>query len=57
MKKLLGLLLAAVIALPSGAAIIKNVDITGEIQTIASDVKNANTNHNNKCHKVSAYLL
>ena len=43
MKKLLGLLLAAVVTLPSGAAIIKNVDITGEIQTIASDVKNSKT--------------
>ena len=39
MKKLLGLLLAAMIAFPASAAVIKNVEITGEVQTIASDVK------------------
>ncbi len=39
MKKLLGLLLVAVIAFPASAAVIKNVELKGEIQTIASDVK------------------
>ncbi len=41
MKKLLGLLLAAVIAFPASAAVIKNVELTGEIQTIASDTHHA----------------
>ena len=36
MKKLLGLLLVAAIAFPASAAVIKNVEITGEVQTIAS---------------------
>ena len=36
MKKLLGLLLVAAIAFPASAAVIKNVELTGEIQTIAS---------------------
>ena len=40
MKKLLGLLLVAAIAFPASAAVIKNVELTGEVQTIASDVKN-----------------
>ena len=40
MKKLLGLLLAAAIAFPASAAVIQNVEIKGEVQTIASDVKN-----------------
>ena len=39
MKKLLGLLLAAVVAFPANAAVIKNVELKGEVQTIASDVK------------------
>jgi hypothetical protein len=39
MKKLLGLLLVAAIAFPASAAVIKNVEITGEIQTIASTTK------------------
>ena len=39
MKKLLGLLLVAVIAFPANAAVIKNVELKGEVQTIASDVK------------------
>ena len=39
MKKLLGLLLAAVVAFPASAAVIKNVELKGEVQTIASDVK------------------
>ena len=43
MKKILALLAVAVVALPSSAAIIKNVELTGEIQTIASDVKNSKT--------------
>ena len=43
MKKLLGLLLVAVIAFPANAAVIKNVELKGEVQTIASDVK-ANAN-------------
>ena len=36
MKKILGLLLVAAIAFPASAAVIKNVELTGEIQTIAS---------------------
>ena len=39
MKKLLGLLLVAAIAFPASAAVIKNVELKGEVQTIASDVK------------------
>ncbi len=41
MKKLLGLLLVITLAWPAGADVLKNVDLIGEIQTIASDV-----NHN-----------
>lgn len=40
MKKLFGLLLATLMAIPSSAAIISNVEVKGEVQTIASDVKN-----------------
>ena len=39
MKKLLTLLAVAAIALPSSAAIVKNVELTGEVQTIASTTK------------------
>ena len=39
MKKLLGLLLVAAIAFPASAAVIKNVELKGEVQTIASDTK------------------
>lgn len=39
MKKLLGLLLATVIAFPASAAVVKNVELKGEVQTIASDVR------------------
>jgi len=42
MKKLVGLLLAAVIAFPASAAVIQNVELKGEVQTIASDVKYQN---------------
>ena len=42
MKKLLGVLLVAVMSWPTQAAVLKNVEVTGEIQTIASDV-----HHNN----------
>lgn len=38
MKKLLGLLLALAVAFPASADVLKNVDLKGEIQTIASDV-------------------
>jgi hypothetical protein len=41
MKKLLGLLVVLAVALPASADVLKNVEIKGEIQTIASDV-----NHN-----------
>ncbi len=41
MKKLLGLLLVAAVAFPASADVLKNVNLIGEIQTIASDV-----NHN-----------
>lgn len=39
MKKLLGLLLVMTMAWPVSADVLKNIDIKGEIQTIASDVK------------------
>lgn len=39
MKKLLGLLLAMAVAFPASADVLKNVDLKGEIQTIASDVR------------------
>ena len=41
MKKLLGVLLAIAMSWPAGAAVLHNVEVVGEIQTIASDV-----NHN-----------
>ena len=40
MKKLLGLLVAALVAFPASATVLKNVETKGEIQVIASDVKN-----------------
>lgn len=40
MKKLLGLLVASLIAFPASATVLKNVETKGEIQVIASDVKN-----------------
>ena len=42
MKKLLGLLVVLALALPASADVLKNVEIKGEIQTIAADV-----HHNN----------
>ncbi len=42
MKKLLGVLLAVVMSWPVGATVLNNVEVKGEIQTIASDV-----HHNN----------
>ena len=38
MKKLLGVLLAVVMSWPVGATVLSNVEVKGEIQTIASDV-------------------
>lgn len=38
MKKLLGLLLVMALAWPTSADVLKNVDLIGEIETIASDV-------------------
>ena len=38
MKKLLGVLLAVVMSWPAGATVLSNVEVKGEIQTIASDV-------------------
>lgn len=38
MKKLLGVLLVAVMSWPANATVLKNVEVVGEIQTIASDV-------------------
>ena len=40
MKKLLGVLLAIAMSWPAGASVLSNVEVKGEIQTIASDVKN-----------------
>lgn len=39
MKKLLGVLLAIAMSWPVNAAVLKNVEVIGEIQTIASDVR------------------
>ncbi len=39
MKKLLGVLLAMVMSWPVSATVLSNVEVKGEIQTIASDVK------------------
>jgi hypothetical protein len=39
MKKLLGVLLAVVMSWPVGATVLSNVEVKGEIQTIASDVR------------------
>lgn len=39
MKKLLGVLAVLALALPASADVLKNVDLVGEIQTIASDVR------------------
>ena len=38
MKKLLGVLLAMALTWPAGATVLSNVEVKGEIQTIASDV-------------------
>jgi len=40
MKKLLGVLLAITMSWPVSATVLSNVEVKGEIQTIASDVKN-----------------
>ena len=42
MKKMLGVLLAMAIAFPASADVLKNVNLKGEIQTIASDVRTNN---------------
>ena len=42
MKKLLGVLLAIAMSWPAGATVLKNVEVVGEIQTIASDVRTNN---------------
>ncbi len=42
MKKLLGVLLAIAMSWPAGATVLKNVEVIGEIQTIASDVRTNN---------------
>ncbi len=39
MKKLLGVLLAIAMSWPASAAVVKGVEVVGEIQTIASDVR------------------
>ena len=39
MKKLLGLLVAALVAMPASADLLNNVELKGEVQTIASDVR------------------
>ena len=44
MKKLLGLLLVITMAWPVSAAVIENVELIGEIQTIASDVHHNTAN-------------
>lgn len=42
MKKLLGVLLAIAMSWPASATVLKNVEVKGEIQTIASDVRTNN---------------
>ncbi len=39
MKKLLGVLLAVAMSWPASATVLKNVEVVGEVQTIASDVR------------------
>ena len=39
MKKLLGVLLAIAMSWPASATVLSNVEVKGEIQTIASDVR------------------
>lgn len=39
MKKLLGLLVAALVAMPASADVLNNVELKGEVQTIASNVR------------------
>ena len=56
MKKLLGLLLVAAIAFPASAAVIKNVELKGEVQTIASDVKYGMYNAYNRGAKTRALV-
>ena len=55
MKKLLGLLLAMTMAWPvtASAEVLKNVDLKGEIQTIASDARH----DKNKAARISACWL
>ena len=50
MKKLLGVLLAVVMSWPVGATVLNNVEVKGEIQTIASDV-----HHNEVVPTADAY--
>ncbi len=54
MKKLLGLLLVAAIAFPASAAVIKNVELTGEIQTIASTTRHGGIETSNYSHAYNA---
>jgi len=46
MKKLLGVLLAIAMTWPAGASILNNVEVKGEIQTIASDVRSGIEKYN-----------
>ncbi len=50
MKKLLGVLLAIAMSWPAGATVLSNVEVKGEIQTIASDV-----NHNKAAAAADRY--
>ena len=47
MKKLLGLLLVMALAWPTSADVLKNIDVVGEIETIASDVHHDAGYYNN----------
>lgn len=43
MKKLLGLLMVLAVAMPASAEILKNFELTGDVQVIASDVRHNST--------------
>ena len=59
MKKLLGLLLAMTMAWPvtASAEVLKNVDLKGEIQTIASDARHDKTKRINPARISACWLV
>ena len=57
MKKLLGLLAVLAIAFPANADVLKNVDVKGDIQTIASDISHNNAAGTTYVRGTSARVL